>query len=228
MGNGVIMKEQLITANVATNLYWLGRYIERLESSLVQILLAYDNIIDVQKDAGVLLYNKLGISIEYESAMDFLKEAISGEHTANLALISSFARENAIISRPYINTEMFGEIIALHNLFTNISKSHVDLDYKLIDAAQSLISEIWGELAKRKYKKFSDNFIKLGKLVEEADFLFRMNEADGYISSVIDDIHHILDVLSDENAKTSQTLGVEDSKKIMQAIYARIDNIIVE
>jgi len=52
------MKQQLLTANVATNLYWLGRHLERIELSLFEINNAYDKIIDVDKDAGVKLYKK--------------------------------------------------------------------------------------------------------------------------------------------------------------------------
>jgi uncharacterized alpha-E superfamily protein len=227
MGNGTMITEQLISANVATNLYWLGRYIERIESTLVQVISAYDCIIDVQEDAGKRLYDTIGIKIEYENAMDFLREAITGEHSANLITIAGFARENAIIGRNYLNTEMFGEIIALHSTFQNIAKSHVDIDYKLIDTAQSLVSEIWGELSKRKYKKFSDNFIKLGKLIEEADFLFRVNEQDGHIASVLKDIDVILLILQ-EGQESQPTLQMQDSKAIMHTIIERVNNLIVE
>ena len=43
---------QLLTANVATNLYWLGRYLERIELTLFEINKAYDKIIDVDKECG--------------------------------------------------------------------------------------------------------------------------------------------------------------------------------
>lgn len=44
--------EQLLTANVANNIYWLGRYLERIESTLMEIVNAFDEIIDVDKSAG--------------------------------------------------------------------------------------------------------------------------------------------------------------------------------
>lgn len=47
--------EQLITANVATNLYWFGRYLERIEATLLEIVTASDKIIDTDKEAGVKL-----------------------------------------------------------------------------------------------------------------------------------------------------------------------------
>ena len=220
---------QILTANVATSLYWLGRYIERVESTLVHVMQAYDDIIDVQKDAGEKLYKIFHVDIKYDNALDFLHVAILGEHTANLCDISGFARENAIISRNQINKEMFGEIIALNALFLNISKTHIDLDYKLIDSAQSLISEIWGELSKRKYKKYSDYFIRLGKLVEEADFCFRFNEDEDHTNSVLHDIYAILAILSeDTSVQQEQRQSTPKDHTVMNDIYKRIETIIVE
>ena len=50
--------EQLLTANVANGLYWFGRYLERVESTLLEVVPAFDDIIDIDKDAGKKLYNK--------------------------------------------------------------------------------------------------------------------------------------------------------------------------
>ena len=86
------------------------------------------------------------------------------------------ARENAIIGRPNIDSSAFGEIIELHTLFQKISKSTLPIDYKDIDTALSLISEIWGAHEKKGHRKCSDYFLKLGKLIEEVDFRLRFNK----------------------------------------------------
>ena len=114
--------EQLLTANVASNMYWLGRYLERVEATLYQIDKAFDRIIDVDKDAGVELYKKFGIEIEYTDAVDFLKNAICGDHSANLGTIMNNARESAIISRTNVDADAFGEIIALEALFRKVEE----------------------------------------------------------------------------------------------------------
>jgi len=157
---------QLLTANSATNLYWLGRYIERISGLLTQIMPAYDDCIDINKNAGIELYKGYSIDIEYESAHEFLKVAMFGEHSSNLVALAGYARENAIICRSYINTQAFGEIIELHKMLENASNSYADLDYKLIDDALSLISEIWGEISKLSKSNISDHFLKLGRLIE--------------------------------------------------------------
>ena len=223
------MMKQLLTANVANSLYWLGRYLERIEYTLGRVIRSYDQIIDEDASRGKELYNVFGIELDYVNATDFLHQSMLGEHASNLFTLSSYARENAIISRNKINSEMFGEVIALHALFQNASKSHVEIDYKLIDHAQSLISEVWGELSKRKYKQESDYFIRLGKLVEEADFCFRFNENEEHISHVVNDIFTILEILSDEeSSSTTETEKTKYSPLVLEDIYKKIQTIIVE
>ena len=56
--------EQLLTANVATNLYWFGRYIERIEATLIEVVYHFDKIIDSDKKFCKKFYKKLGIDLD--------------------------------------------------------------------------------------------------------------------------------------------------------------------
>ena len=220
------MKQQLLTANVATNLYWLGRHLERIELSLFEINNTYDKIIDVDKDAGVKLYKKYGIDIEYTGAHDFLAQAIRGEHSANLADMMVNARENAIISRPNMDASAFGEIIELHELLQQISKSTFTIDYKDIDTALSLISEIWGAHEKKGHRRCSDYFLKTGKLIEEVDFRLRFNKDMEMTDLILEDINTIFKILDpdfDSKVKKSK----ENNQNIMEDLYKSVDKLII-
>lgn len=221
--------EQLLTANVATNLYWLGRYIERIEATLLQIAIAYDCIIDVDKEAGVKLYKKIGVDLEYKNAQEFLYNSVLGEHSASLAALIGYARENAIISRNYIDTEAFGEIIELHSLFQKVAKSHALIDYNFIDRVQSLISEFWGQTSKRQLRKNSDYFLRLGKRVEEADFYLRFyKERKAAIVIIVNEINTIIDILSDDESTQKQSQEQKiNTDNIMDDIYKKIEGLIV-
>ena len=74
--------EQLLTANVANNLYWFGRYLERIEATLIEAVYHFDRIIDIDKDSGKTFYKKLGVDLEYENAKEFLNVAVFGNHSA--------------------------------------------------------------------------------------------------------------------------------------------------
>lgn len=220
------MTQQLLTANVATNLYWLGRHLERIELSLFEINKAYDMIIDVDKEAGVKLYKKYGIDLEYTSALDFLAQAIRGEHPANLADIMVNARENAIIGRPNIDAAAFGEVIELHELLHKISKNTLPIDYNDIDTALSLISEVWGAYEKRGHRRCSDYFLKLGKLIEEVDFRLRFNKEMEMTDLIIEDINMMFKIL-DPDFKDVVKKSSEGNQNIIEDIYKNVDKLIV-
>ena len=227
------MNQQLLTANVASSLYWLGRYIQRVEATLNQILIAHDEIIDVNKDAGIELYENFSVEISYENSKDFLEQAIFGDHSANLETLSGYARENAIISRNHLNTEAFGEIIALHALFQKYSNNLRETDYKLIDSALSLISEMWGEISKTQYRRVSDYFLRLGQLVEKADFNFRFENNKVIGMLIIEDIENILQTFEEyetedvEQTQTQSQIEELDFEVIINNIHTKVESLIV-
>ena len=221
--------DQLVTANVATNLYWLGRNLKRANQTLHKISKAYDLIIDVDSDAGIKLYKSFGIELKYDSAVDFLKQAILGEHSSNILEIMTNARESAIICRHRIDSEAFGEIIELHALFDSLTKSNIEIDYKLIDKAHSLISEIWGALSKREHTNKSDMFIRMGNLVEEADFRLRFDKDEAITMTVIQEIDAIVKTLSEDEEPAKQTQSQSsDETDLITEVNTKIHQIIVE
>jgi uncharacterized alpha-E superfamily protein len=222
--------EKLVTANVASSLYWLGRYLERTEATLYKVIKAYDEIIDVNHDAGVNLYKNFDVVLEYKNANNFLRAAIFGEHTSNLLEVMINARESAIISRHLIDTEAFGEIIELHALFLKTSKEAQGVDYRFIDVARSLIREIWGTLSEREHKKNADDFVRLGKLVEEADFRIRFGKDESVTMTIIDEIDMIVESLSNEDYKsesmTQDQGGSEEN--LLNFVNNKIKSVIID
>lgn len=218
---------QLITANAALNLYWLGRYLERIEAFLIDINKAYDNIIDVDKNEGVALYEKLGIDIEYANSTEFLKVAIFGEHSANLFHLLDYARENAIVARSYIEAEAFGSIIELHKHFEMAYKNNIDVDFRFIDTAMSLISEIWGELTRRQTRNLHDYFIAMGKNVEKVDMSVRIGREKEFALIVMKEIDTIVSILA-PNASFKPHDVDESDEVILASINNKINKIIME
>ncbi len=143
--------------------------------------------------------------------------------------IMTNARESAIICRHRIDSEAFGEIIELHALFDTLTKTDIEIDYKLIDQAHSLISEIYGALAKREHTNKSDLFIRMGKLVEEADFRLRFDKDEAITMTVIDEIDAIVKTLSEDEEPVKQTQSQSsDESDLITALNAKIHQIIVE
>jgi uncharacterized alpha-E superfamily protein len=218
--------EQLITANVATNLYWFGRYLERIEATLLEIITASDKIIDTDKEAGVKLFKKLEIDIEYKNTKDFLNIAIFGNHDSNINNLIEYARENAIICRADMYTEAFGSVIELSTLIKHGSYlPHVDCTF--LDEVLSLISAIWGKLTRRQKRDTSDYFIRLGKLVEKVDFHLRLERNKEFSLVLMEEIDKIVSILAPD--AVFKPHDEKDSYEvILNSINAKINKIIVE
>jgi uncharacterized alpha-E superfamily protein len=219
--------EQLLTANVASNLYWFGRYLERVEATLIEVLGAFDKIIDIDKEAGKKLFEKFEIELEYKGAKEFLDNSLFGEHDSNINTLIGYARENAIICRTYLDTEAFGSVIELSNLLKQADNSSFWIDCNFIDQALSLISEIWGELTRTEERNTSDYFIRLGKLVEKTDFHLRLERDKGFSLVVMNEIDTIVSILAPK-AQFNVHDERETYETILNSINGKIDKIIVE
>lgn len=216
--------EQILSADVASNLYWLGRHIQRIEKTLYLAIIAFDKIIDEDKEAGKILYKSFGIDLQYTNAQDFLFQALTAQHPSNIQKLSSYAKENAIICRNYLNIEAFGEIIALNQLFQRVDNNPNLIDYKIVDTAQSLISEMWGEMSKKEHRNTSDHFLKIGKLIEKLDFSFTYKEIDEDTDSIISDILRLINLTADKPVKIDSSLSPQQTVKMISSL---VDAIIV-
>ena len=215
--------EQLLTANVATNLYWFGRYLERIEATLLEVIEAFDKIIDSDKDFGKEIYKKLEIDLEYSNAKNFLNEAVFGNHHANLHILINYAKENAIICRTNMDTEAFGSVIELANL---LKQSGLEIDCRFVDNVLSLISEIWGELTRKQHRQASDYFIRLGKLVEKVDLHLRLEKDKEFSLIIMEEIDKIVTILAPDSKFKPHDRN-DSHEVIMNSINAKINKIIV-
>ena len=218
--------EQLLTGNVATNLFWFGRYLERIEAILLEVVPAFDKIIDIDKDYGKKLYGKLEIEIEYKNSKEFLNVALFSDHLANINTLMEFARENAIICRADMYTSAFGSVIQLADLIKK-EKNTSQVEFRFIDKVLSLISEIWGELARREKRNTSDYFIRLGKLVEKVDSHLRLERNKGFSLVVMNEIDTIVSILAPD-AKFVPHDENDSYEIILNSINAKINKIIIE
>ena len=218
--------EQLLTGNVATNLYWFGRYLERIESILLEVVPAFDTIIDIDKDYGKKLYQKLEIEIDYESPKEFLKVALFSDHPANINTLMEFVRENAIICRADMYTSAFGSVMELADLIKK-EKNTSQVEFRFIDKVLALISEIWGELTRREKRNTSDYFIRLGKLVEKVDSHLILERNKNFSLVVMDEIDTIASILSPD-AKFKPHDENDSYEVILNSINGKINKIIIE
>ncbi len=217
--------EQLLSTTIATNLYWFGRHLQRVETTLIEVLDIFDCVIDTDPEAGKRYFTDLEIDLAYENAPQFLDNAIFGDHPANLALMMQNARENAIICRAFIDTDAFGETIRLHNLFDHAAKSALFIDYRFIDEALSLINEIGGIMSRGLHRRTSDHFIRLGKLVEKVDLHVRHGHNGGELHEYL---NNILTTAQKIAPQAELHIHEKDEETNLDAINDLINHLVVD
>ncbi|MCX6074137.1 MAG: alpha-E domain-containing protein [Campylobacterales bacterium] len=167
MTNGVA-----ISVNTAQRLYWFGRYVQRAETMLKELVNSYDYVIDRDADEGKKLYAKLGVKIEYDNALDFLKQGVYGTYGGSVEQIISWARENAIESRHLLAERGFSTLNKIHNQLVAgrdhpVSPSNLE---EIIDNCSLILGIFSTELDRtRGYQ-----LIRFGQQIERFDLILRL------------------------------------------------------
>ena len=101
----------IITVDKSDHLFWLGRYTERVQTTLRYYLKTADLMLDHGTDDYAALCRKIGIPDIYGSGEAFRKKYPFDAKDSN-SIISSLNRayDNAIVMRDYIGTETMAYI----------------------------------------------------------------------------------------------------------------------
>ncbi len=220
------MPKQYLTKEMANNLYWFGRYIKRLEIELDAVEVTFDKVIDVDPDAGRTLFARLGATLHYKSATEYLQEAIYGEHPVRLFEIVQHLRENAIIARNYLHADTFAAVIQLHRHFAKHEHSIYDVDYHFFDHAFEMILQIWGGMHQYLQYHKSDRFIQLGEMIEKVDLRIRLDEQMEFALLLLEDIDVVAKSLTPDYRQERMT-GLRP-EKMLQKVNRIIDHIVVD
>lgn len=158
----------IITIEKSDNLFWLGRYTERVHTTLKYYIEATDLMIDQDPDYYAVLCRKIGIPDVYGSREQFLTAYPFDTSDPN-SIISNLYRayDNAIVMRDYIGTETMAYIqLALDDIKTAEREETFLADLMLVI---DHILAFWGCVNDLIYDEQTRNIIKLGKGVERID-----------------------------------------------------------
>ena len=158
----------IITIEKSDNLFWLGRYTERVHTTLKYYIEATDLMIDQDPDYYAVLCRKIGIPDVYGSREQFLTTYPFDTSDPN-SIISNLYRayDNAIGMRDYIGTETLAYIqLALDDIKTAEREETFLADLMLVI---DHILAFWGCVNDLIYDEQTRNIIKLGKGVERID-----------------------------------------------------------
>lgn len=158
----------IITVEKFDHLYWLGRYTERVYTSVKKYLTGYDEMIDNDEAFYKVVCQNIGIPDVYGSKAEFLNRYPYDESDPS-SIISNLTRayDNAIVMRDYIGTDTMSYI---QLAIDDIKRSEVST--VPLSEFQHMIDHIlafWGCVNDQILDIVIRNIIKLGKGIERLD-----------------------------------------------------------
>ena len=163
----------IISVEQADHLFWLGRYTERVYTTLRFYFPSYDSMIDETVDSYQAFCEYIDIPNIYSSKEDFLRRYPFDADNPD-SIISNLGRayDNAIVLRESIGSETLSYIqLAVYDMNkAAVSKSPlIELQY-LLDH----ILSFWGIADDQIDSEQVRNMIKAGKRIERIDMYARL------------------------------------------------------
>ena len=163
----------IISLENTDRLYWLGRYSERVYTTIRFFSQHYDLMIDINKESYEKFCESLDIPNIYADSMDFCKKYSFDPEDPN-SIYSNLMRayDNAIVLRETIGSESLSYIqLAVYELNkAAVSRSPLIEFQKVIDN----ILAFWGISDDRILDENVRNIIKVGKRIERIDLYARI------------------------------------------------------
>lgn len=163
----------IVSLEQADHLYWLGRYTERVYTTLRLYALHYDEMIDKLPDSYELFCKSIDIPNIYSSREDFFERYPFDESNPD-SLVSNLNRayDNAIVLRESIGSDALSYVQMAVYEMTNAKKSDAPMIemQKVLD----LILAFWGIVDDQIDSEQVRNIIKAGKRIERIDLYARI------------------------------------------------------
>lgn len=163
----------IISIENTDRLYWLGRYTERVYTTICRYAKSYDSMIDIKFDEYETFCRELDIPNIYSSKEDFIRRYCFDENDPN-SIYSNLLRayDNAIVLREEIGSEPLAYIqLAVYAMNrAKISDAPLMEIQKVVDN----IMAFWGMTDDTIDSENVRNIIKVGKRVERIDLYARL------------------------------------------------------
>ncbi len=223
-----------ISIEYSSNLYWLGRYVERAYTTLNTFFNYHDKTLDKDKNAYREFLDNLDIEDKYGDHTSFIKGYLYDEtdfFTVNSTLRSAY--DNALVCRNVIGSEALAYIQLAIDKFHS-SRNEKNLRLSLIPVIDYLLA-FWGSVEDKISSGEARTIIKFGKLVERLDLYFRFSYDYKLINSEYEKLCHVIARVRKGFCNTQhlavlvEALAIEESyKERFDEVLASLNNLFQE
>lgn len=188
-----------ITIEKANNLFWLGRYIERVYTTIHHYIKIFDSMLDQDSTLYIEYCQQLDIPNIYLNEAHFMMSYLHDLDNPD-SIVCNFKRsyDNAIVLRDEISSKVLSYIQMGINTFETMSESDAP-----VLQLQSIIDDILafrGGIEEYMEDATALNIIKLGEYIERLDLYVRLNYP---IDQITKNEYKLLDVSNELYTKTS-------------------------
>lgn len=165
----------IISVEKADHLFWLGRYAERVLTTLITFFDFYDEMIDGDEEAYRIFCKKIAIPDIYGTKENFQQKYLFDQQNPD-SVISNMERafDNAVVIRAELGTYTLAYIqMALDVLKEEGGKA----DAPAYDLQQVIdyLNAFWGCMDDQTEDEECRNIIKCGKYLERLDLYMRLD-----------------------------------------------------
>ena len=164
--------KKALTLKQVDSLYWLGRYAERVLSSLRVFMRVYDSQIDTTFDYADYC-ERLGIANSFSSLADFCRRyAFDTGYQSSIIASAACANGNAMMLREIVGSECLSYVeLALRAMAdAAVSETPVLLFQRAVDCIMAFKGAVFDTVQDRN----AYNIIRCGLGVERLDFYLRL------------------------------------------------------
>lgn len=161
-----------LTLKQVDSLYWLGRYTERVLSSLRTFMQVYDSQIDTTFDYATYC-EELGIANTFSSLKDFCQRyAFDKSYPSSILCSALYANGNAMMLREIVGSECLSYVeLALRAMAdAELSETPMLLFQRAVDCIMAFKGAVFDTIQDRN----AYNVIRCGFGVERLDFYLRL------------------------------------------------------
>ena len=164
----------IISMEKVDHLYWLGRYTERVYTTLRVFFHIYDRIIEQPEGMYAQYCERLNIPNIYTSNRQFVQSYLFGEDNPD-SVYSNMKRayDNAIVLRDELSSQVLSYVQLAVDAFESCRKTTAPL-LELQQVIDDLLA-FWGGADDYVEQEDCRNILKCGKYVERLDLCMRLD-----------------------------------------------------
>lgn len=163
-----------ISIKSSDNLFWLGRYVERVFTTLKAFTECYDIMIDIDDDDYINFCMRLGIANSYSCRQDFISSFLfDANDPASIYSSLIHAYDNAVEMRNVISSETLSYLQLAVDIMEKSRGSNAPL--LKVQEVTDWIFAFWGSADDNIESEVSRNILKFGRSVERIDLYTRLD-----------------------------------------------------